>query len=228
MGVEYRQFFIPAQPTYVPDNNVISRIDYLLGKWQLKAGTPKIISLGYGANKRLEQPLHTAEFGHGIAIDYPDVDGEQAAHIFGPSNYPDMADEDRYIQGITFIAGLDYRVHPSGHELYLTVQQPAFEDGDAIEPYDEEEFESFYGLYAEAYPGNLSTSPPEIKVKSVDDKRLIGGQPFLGYWRTALIMDCGKDLPKLGDNLFTIQNTQFLYELEEAMGCKLIQIGELY
>ena len=55
-----------------------------------------------------------------------------------------------------------------------------------------------------------------------------GGQNFKGYWRTALIIDCGKDLPKLFEDLYKIENKEFISDIENALGSTIIEIGEVY
>jgi hypothetical protein len=51
---------------------------------------------------------------------------------------------------------------------------------------------------------------------------------FMGYWRTALIIDCGKDLPQVSDeDGFKIPNKAFISDVEEAWGCKVIEVGSI-
>jgi hypothetical protein len=35
-------------------------------------------------------------------------------------------------------------------------------------------------------------------------------------------------MPKLGDELYKIPNRDFVREVEQAMGCEVIEIGEVY
>jgi len=50
---------------------------------------------------------------------------------------------------------------------------------------------------------------------------------FRGYWRTALVIDCGKDLPEDPDEDFKIPNKAFISDVEAALGCKVIEIGAI-
>jgi hypothetical protein len=229
MGVEYKHFLIPANPSFVPQKGVIKNIDNILTKWNLKIGTPKVYNLSNGENKIVTEPLESLDFGHGLAIEYAGVEGANVNKVMGTSYYQGkIFDEDRYIERFTLIVGLDYKIHPSSQELTVTVKKPPFEGTVSIEPYCEEDEFLHYGLHAESYSCSLSSTPPEVAIWVADKKRVIGGQSFAGYWRSAFIIDCGKDLPKLSDELFRIENKEFISDIEDAFGSSIIEIGEVY
>ncbi|GEM_PF-1735286 len=229
MGVEYKHFIIPTNPSFVPAKDVVLKIDNVLSKWNLKTDVPKVYNLTEGENITVAAPLDSLTFGGGLAIEYSGVDGQLASKIMGESYYrSEVADEDRYIERFTFIVGLDYRIHPSSEELSMTVSRPPSDSSIPIEPYCEYDEFLHYGQHAEAYTSTLTTTPPEVDIWVADKKRIIGEQNFLGFWRTAFIIDCGKDLPKLGDELYRIANKEFLTDLEDAFGCKVLEIGEVY
>jgi hypothetical protein len=50
MGVEYKHFLIPTNPSFVPAKDVIKKVDEVLSKWNLKIGTPKVYNLTNGEN----------------------------------------------------------------------------------------------------------------------------------------------------------------------------------
>ena len=228
MGVEYKHFIIPTDPTFVPKNDAIIKIDNLLEKWNLKTGTPKVYNLTNGENALVEQPINSIEFENGIAIEYPEIIGKIVKEIIGSSYYKEeISDDDRYIQNINFIVGSDYRIHPSNDELDVFLLKPPHDESGPIEPYCEYD-DLLYGLHAEAYNCSNSCIAPKVDVSSRFKNRVIGEQPFQGFWRTALIIDCGKDLPNLGENLFKLANNQFISDIEEALGTSVIQIGEVY
>lgn len=228
MGVEYKHFLIPANPSFVPTNDAIKKVDEVLAKWNLKTGSPKIYNLRNAENTIVTAPLDSLDFGQGLAIEYAGVDGDMAGKIMGDSYYKDeISNEDRYIQGITFVVGLDYRIHPSNEELAVTVIRPPFDNSVPIQPYCEYD-ELHYGLHAESYNCSLSATPPVVDIWVVEKKRIIGEQSFSGYWRTALVIDCGKDLPRLFEDLYKIENRDFINDLENALGCNVIEIGEIY
>lgn len=228
MGVEYKHFLIPADPTFVPKSNIISKLDQLLAKWSLKTGDPQIFNLTNGENTLVHEDFNSIEIGHGLALEYPGIEGKQVREIVGPSYYEEISDNDRYIERITFILGSDYRVHPSNEEICMTVTNPPLEGSTPLEPYCE--FDEFlhYGLHAEAYNCSINANPPKIDISVTDKNRIIGEQNFLGFWRTALILDFGKDLPKLSQLFFKLENDTFTNELEQVFESRLIQIGEVY
>lgn len=230
MGVEYRHFLIPDNPSFVPSKGVIKKIDDLLQKWSLKAGDPKVYNLSKDSTALVNAPLDDLDFGQGLAVKYPLVEGAFITNIMGGSfYYYDDADinDERYIQELTFVVGLDYRIHPSNEELYLEVKRPPHESNVLIKPYWDHD--KILHTHAEAYHSTLSTSPPEVDIDVTNRNRIIGQQNFLGYWRTALIIDCGKDLPKLSDEEFyKIPNRDFINDVENALGCNVIEIGEVY
>ncbi len=230
MGVEYKHFLIPENPSFVPEKDVIKKIDDVLYKWNLKTGIPKVYDLTNGINAVVDEALDSLRFEHGMAVEYPSIDGKPAAAVMGISYfYDDVIDEDRYIQGITFIVGVDYRIHPSSEELSMTVAKPPFEGATAIEPYCEMDEFLHYGLHGEAYNCSITTTAPEVDVWVANMRRIIGEQNFYGYWRTALIIECGKDLPLLRDEtLYKIPNKEFISDFENALGSKVIEIGEIY
>jgi hypothetical protein len=229
MGAEYKHFLIPADPTFVPSSDAIKKIDAVLAKWNLKTSNPKAYDLTNGKNAIVTAPLDSLVPGQGLAIEYSGVEGFFASELMGGSYFNDeVADEDRYIERFTLIVGLDYRIHPSSEELTMTVKNPPFEGSAAIESYCEYDEFLHYGLHAESYNCSSSATPPEVDVWLADKKRIVGEQTFLGYWRTAFIIDCGKDLPKLGADLYKIKNIQFITDFESAFGSKVVEIGEVY
>jgi len=229
MGVEYKHFLIPTNPSFVPANDVIIKVDEVLTKWKLKNGSPKVYNLANGENTIVTEPLENLDFGQSLAIEYPGVEGLTARKVMGGSYYQgEVSDEDGYIENFTFIVGLDYKIHPSSEELTVTVKKPPFEGTVPIEPYCEYDEFLHYALHAESYNCSMSATPPQVDIWVADKKRIIGGQSFSGYWRTAFIIDCGKDLPKLGDDLYKIANREFINDFENALGSEIIEIGEVY
>jgi hypothetical protein len=228
MGVEYKHFLIPSDPGFIPQNEIFVKFDALLSKWNLKADNPVVYNLTEGKNEQIVQVLNTIEIGHGIAVKYPGVEGKQVSEIVGPGYYgEDTLDEERYFQEITLITGTDYRIHPSNEELYIAIKKPPVENGKQVTPYCDND-ELFFGLHAEAYSCSLNAIPPEVRMPVDVHNSTIGGPNFFGYWRTALAFDFGKDLPALFDKSYKLKNSNFLKELEQAIGISLIEIGEVY
>src|SRR5690242_2390683 len=129
MGVEYRHYLIPENPSFVPSSGVIKRIDAVLEKWKLKAGDPVIYNLSQEGLSEVKAPVQSLIFGQGFGIKYPSVDdqGPIVASIMGPSFYDEVTDNDRYIDSLKFVAGLDFRIHPSGETWNISVNKPPYE-----------------------------------------------------------------------------------------------------
>lgn len=255
MRIEYKQFIIPANPSFVPAKDAIKKVDVVLSNWQLKNGSPKVYNLNKGENTILSAPLESLHFEGGIAINYAGVDGKPAADIIGESHYDDgVTEAERRIENFMFIVGWDYRIHLGSDEISINVIQPPCENALPIEPYCAKDeilhvgmgqhvclgkFSSdflgidlfaHYGQHAQAYTSSPLTTPPtvEMVINDADKKRMIGPQHFLGYWRTAVIIDFGKDLPKRTDDIYKIKNKAFINDLETALGCETIEIGHFY
>jgi hypothetical protein len=228
MGVEYRHYLIPENPSFVPSAGVIKRMDAVLEKWKLKAGDPNIYNLTADSYSLVEAPLHTLIFGQGFGIQYPPVDhdGATVASIMGPSYYyRNVPDNSRYINSLTFVIGLDFRIHASDETLNISVIKPPYEGATQLQPYWDYDLAVF--SHAEAFHGTLSTTPPVVAVEGQQIKQAIDPK-FMGYWRTALIIDCGKDLPQVSDeDGFKIPNKAFISDVEEAWGCKVIEVGSI-
>jgi hypothetical protein len=229
MGVEYRHFLIPANPAFVLPREAIMKVDRVLVKWRLKAGTPKVYNLENGENSIITAPIEKLDFGHGLAIKYPGVHGGQAGEIMGRSFYGEQASEsDGYFEHLTLIGGMDYRIQPSNEELYVEVLTAPMENHIPIEKHDDNQGLLNLGFFNESYTSTAATKPPVVDISSIDDNRILGGQDFAGYWRTAFIMDCGKDLPGLSESFYQIPNREFINDVETALGCSVVEIGELY
>jgi hypothetical protein len=232
MGVEYIHYLIPENPSFIPADDVISKIDAVLKKWQLKTAEPKVYDLTNGIknkaeadSKLLQQPLDTLIIGHGKGAKYKGIDGIMVAEVFGPSYFgDDIKPEERYVQDIHFITGTDYRIHPSGDELTMTIIKPPFENGVALHPFCDCDL-VFYS-FAEAYNCAADTVAPEVQVEAYNSNRL-GQQNFCGFWRAALVIFFGKDMPELSDSFYAIPHKLFMADLEAAFGCPLIQVGSI-
>lgn len=228
MGVEYRHYLIPENPSFVPSSGIIKRIDAVLEKWKLKAGDPVIYNLSKEGLSVVKAPVQSLIFGQGFGIKYPSLDdaGPAVANVLGPSwRLINVPDSDRYISSLTFVVGLDFRIHASGETWNISINKPPYEGATKLEPYWEYDNKLF--THAEAFHSTLSTTPPKVEVEA-NYRNQVMEPKFLGYWRTALVIDCGKDLPEVPDEGgFKIPNKDFISDIQEALGCKVIEVGEI-
>jgi hypothetical protein len=226
MGVEYRHFLIPSNPTFIPNKIVIKKIDDLMSKWKIKKSNPKIYDLTNGVNKEIVEPIESISFEHGIALKYQGVEGIIVREITGESDFgEDVTDEDRYIQEFIFITGSDYRIHIGCEQLNMVVKKPPTENLKIILPYCD--CDDLFYSHNEAYNCTEKTLPPEVEIDVRETERVIAGQNFLGYWRTAFIIEYGKDLPKV-ETFFKLENREFVKDFEDALGTSIIEIGQFY
>jgi hypothetical protein len=227
MGVTYTHYLIPENPSFVPSAGVIKRMDAVLEKWKLKADDPTIYNLSKEGLSVVKAPLHSLIFGQGFGIRYPLIEGggPAVANVMGPSFYDEVTDSDRYIDSLTFVVGLDFRIHPSGEMFNISVIKPPYEGATKLTPYWV--YDDMLFTHAEAFHSTLSTTPPEVKVEA-NYRNQVMEPKFLGYWRTALIIDCNKDLPQVPDEGgFKLPNRNFISEIEEAWGCKITEVGSI-
>jgi hypothetical protein len=223
MGVEYRHFLIPENPSFVPSSGVIKRIDAVLEKWKLKAGAPTIYNLTANSHSVVEAPLHTLILGQGLGIKYPYLsDGNALTQVMGPDHYGDNL---RYFYNLVFVVGIDFRIHSGDQSFDIKVIKPPYEGATPLEPYWE--YDDLF-THMEAYHSTLSTTAPEVEAKPFLKNQVMDPK-FKGYWRTALVIECGKslpDMPEEGD--YKIPNKEFIKDVEDALGCQIIQTGSIH
>ncbi|MFT3979496.1 MAG: hypothetical protein QM687_03435 [Ferruginibacter sp.] len=254
MSTDFKQYIIPKDPSFIPPNDVMIKVDAVLEKWGLKKDISRIVDLTKGKNAVITTPLASIEFEGGIAIEYPGIHGKKAGEIIGESYYESEPDEgiERRIESFMLIAGRDYRIHPGSGELKMTVMIPPLNELVPLEPYCKRDeilhvgmgpnlclakFSAdflgvdvfqYYGQHAEAYSSDQNTTPPQVDILVAEASYTKINSHFSGYWRTAFIIDFGNDLPKFENEIYTIKNRELIKDLENAFGCELIEIGHFY
>jgi hypothetical protein len=225
MGVEYRHFLVPANPKWLPQVDTLLRVDAVLRKWSLVAREPIVFKLKDG-RKRNIPTIPVNSFGLDLAVEYSMIEGRAVRAIFGPSFYPNIQDGERYIQKISVLVGLDYRIHSSSEAFYFKVTETPDNDGIPVKPYSHDD-----GLYlcGEVFRATALTRPPNIEIH-VDEKCTgnVAWKGYKGYWRAALILDCGKDLPGFIEGLQALPSQGFIEDVSAAFGTKVYEIGEVY
>lgn len=133
MGVEYRHYLIPENPSFVPTSGVIKRMDAVLEKWKLKAGPPEIYNLNAQSHSVVEAPLHALIFGQGFGIKYPYLsEGNALTKVMG-LNYNE--EPLRYIYNMVFVVGLDFRIHSGDQSWDIKIIKPPYEGATPLETY---------------------------------------------------------------------------------------------
>jgi hypothetical protein len=172
------------------------------------------------------RPVPVAPPAAGLALVYPKIEGPAIERIFGPSHYPSVSAEERYLYRISLIVGDDFRIHSGCMDLnFAEVIEPATRNGAAVEPYS---YRVPAGIYGEAYPADASTRPPTVSMQiepGLDQH--VGWHGYAGFFRAALILDCNKDLPKFVDGKHLLPTRDFVAAVSDAFGSPVIEFGLL-
>lgn len=220
MGVEYRHYLIPEKASFVPTSGVIKRMDAVLDKWKLKSGTPEIYNLTANNQSVVEAPLHTLIFGQGFGIQYPWIEDPS---VIAPCHYRGDPNNDGHISSLIFVVGLDYRIHSSDDYFKVSVLKPPYEGDTPLKPYWEQDPLLF--THEEAYHSTIATTAPEVEAIPYFFNRVVEPN-FKGYWRTALVFDFGRSIPEMPEEgRYKIPNNEFIKDVEEALGCQVIETG---
>lgn len=225
MGIEYRHFLVVDDARWRPQGDTASRVEQVLRAWSLGDRPDTVIDLTRGEQLSTE-PATVAAQGRGIAVVYGGVDGTAVEKLAGPSYYSEVRTVDRYIMRTTLLIGDDYRIQTtSDSSIYFEVMEPPLDGrGNPLEPSDGE-FSS--NLYADTFPGADISSPPTLRAHvSEFAQKNIGLAKCNGFWRGALAIDFGKDLPSFARSVHLLPATQFVGDLSEAFRGPLVQIGE--
>lgn len=223
MGVEYAHYLLVRNTNWIGSLEIARRIHSILESHHLVAGTPDLFELRGGRKRKLRGRLDTLKaLPRNLLVRYPRVDGGSAvAEVMGPSYYPSIGASDRYLQQVSLVIGTDFRIGPSSEALFIEVVRPPFQNGNAVPPYEQPDC---MWEFDDSYPADGSTHPPQTRIQAVR-KVPVG---FTGVWRAGLILDCGKDLPKIGEHGELEINPQFVEEIRTAFEADLFQIGRVY
>jgi hypothetical protein len=224
MGVEYAHYLLVRDPTWIGDLEAARRVHAVLEKWQLLGGEPELFALDGGKRRRLRNRLLTIKQPPtNFLVRYPHLDGGPAvAEVIGPSYYCEIGDAERYLQRVSVVIGSDFRIGPDSESLYIEVRRPPTRDGDDVEPSPEG---SCLWEFDESYPADGDTSVPVTRIEA----RGKLPQGFTGVWRAGVVLDCGKDLPRIDNFGFGVRvNERFKADLEAAFETQLVEVGRVY
>ncbi|MEO8395238.1 MAG: hypothetical protein ABI700_19730 [Chloroflexota bacterium] len=243
MGVEYRHFLVVDDPYWLPKPETLLRVHEVLSEWSLCPNPPQLYDLSEGHIRQIDGAITGIQPPEpGIAAVYPFQSGAEIAKILGASVYSEISDNERYLQEIVLIVGRDIRIHPTSEGIFCTVLEAPRLDA-PLEPYPNLDYEGEYdnpyenasefahGLawYDRAFPCPPEAILPKVKVSiSSSENRHLEGGIFRGYWRAALILDCGKDLPAFIENECKLPNRVFMETISAAFGTPLLEVGEIY
>jgi hypothetical protein len=236
MGVEYCHTLVVQDPSWQPRPDTAARVDQVLRQWSLVSVDPEIYDLSETREYEMKppqerrrlyaRPVPVAPPGPGLALVYPDSAGPVIERIFGPSYYPEVSTDERYLYRITLIVGDDFRLHGHWMDLnFAEVVQPPTTNGAAVEPYA---YRFPVGISGDAYPTHASTKPPTVNMHIEPAfERHIGWHDYAGFFRAALVLDCNKDLPKFADGKHLLPGRDFVDAISDAFGSPVIEFGRV-
>jgi len=219
MGVEYRHFLVVDDENWHPEPDTFERVNEVLKSWGLHGKLLEVVDLA-GGKPRTTSDSTVPKGLAGKAFRIEGQDGAVVARLAGPSLY-DCEDEDRYLMQILVILGEDFRIHWSSEGFFFELAEPP-----SVAYQDEEPFEI---AYSESVPAT-NAAPPKVKVHIEDFARKhIASKDYKGFWRAAVILEFGKDLPAFADGVHSLPSKEFLQALQNALRAQSInEIGEFY
>jgi hypothetical protein len=225
MGVEYRHFLVVADPDWLPQEDTIARVDRVLRDWRLAVAPVTVTELASGASISAER-VGLSPPSSGVSVAYPAVAGGSVAALCGPSAYPSIGEAERYVERIVVVAGTDFRIHSSTEAACFTVTTPPIEEGRAVAP---RSTPADGDLCDATYPGHPGVAPPEVDVEI--DPGAADALPlddYAGFWRGAVLIDCGKDVPSFTSGVLHLPDKRFVEALSEAFRAPILEVGEFY
>jgi hypothetical protein len=224
MGVEYAHYLLVRDPGWIGDIQVARRVHAVLEQWRLVGDEPELFELDGGRRRKLRgRLLSIKQPPPNLLVRYPHVDGGRAvADVMGPSRYDTVEDDSRCLQRISIVIGTDFRIGPDSESLYIEVIRPPVHDGDDVDSHPEG---SCLWEFDDSYSADGGTLAPVTRIEARG--KLPRG--FTGVWRAGVVLDCGKDLPRIDSHGFgVLVNKRFRADLEAAFGTKLVEVGRVY
>jgi hypothetical protein len=223
MGVEYRHFLVTNDDQWFPTKDTIPSVVAVLQKWGLYHSELEMYNLFDGVKSLVGDPDSTPEFGRILC--WNDIEGEVVEKAMGKSGYDSLTPEDRYLKRINLLVGTDIRVQSGNQELNFAIIKLPWENGNYIESYCE--YDKYFHMYDHAYRTSMNAVPPQVEISG--RLQTIKDTSFKGYWRGAIVFDCGKDLPEFAYYPpYVMSNQELVQDLSEAFGTPLAEIGEVY
>jgi hypothetical protein len=159
------------------------------------------------AGMHRETPLDPrGELPANVALTYAEITGSRVHEIVGPSRYIGVSEHDRYILDVVAVFGVDFK-------------QPITEE---------------YGDDIIAWPDTplADTSDRRVRTQFVypatwESRLPRARRPGL-FWRSGVVLNCGKDAPALLDEDRQLSDRALVRELESAFETPLVELGWIY
>jgi len=223
MGIGYRHFLAVDDPAWRPQADTIDRVEAVLRAWSLANGPATVVELSPKAQAALPETGSMPD----LALSWRDMEGPAVAALAGASAYGDIDPAERYLMEITLIAGNDYRVQWSPDGFYFKLVAPPRLDGVPVRAHEDNDAKGT--LYAESFPFKEGASAPVVQIQVEDHaKPHLAWETCSGFWRAALVLDFGKDLPAFTESVHCLPARDFVAAVGEALRGPIVEIGELY
>ncbi len=221
MGIEYRHFIVVNDAYWRPESDTVERVEAVLRDWSLIGDAAKVVDLCSGPNRNT-----SSSPGRGIALVYPGATGVVVETVAGPSAYAGISSDERYLKRTTLVLGDDYRVQWGSESIYFELKAAPLAGGEPIAGEDDDPYDA---LFSASFPSDRASSPPVVVARiEAHAKPSIGWDSCLGFWRGALVLDFGKDLPAFSDRVHALPAREFVSALSAAIRGPLVEIGEFY
>jgi hypothetical protein len=206
MGVEYAHGIFVADLMWRPTWRHVDAISELLTSHGFAPQEPALYELA-GEPEPLDE---RGDLPPNLFLAHDGLEGGPVRDLLGPSAYDDLSDEDRYIQWVGAVFGVDFK-EVLAEGLDDAVIAAPREGDSAIEPDDRE-----VGVgWQRVYPATWSATLPTLRRPGA-------------IWRSGLVIDCGKDVPAIAKGGARLPARGFVEAIERALGTKVVELGWIY
>lgn len=213
MGVEYSHGLFVADLAWKPSWAHVEGVHEVMRKWKLAKAALELYDLADGHAEITVAAARKATPANLSAI-YSDLEGKAVVDLVGDSQY-DIGVADRYIASIEVVFGVDFKVLVN-ETFEVEITAPARNGKTAIEHDDMATLNDQY-----VFPASWATTPPKTTVL----QGTASDRAFTGVWRTGMMIDCGKDVPRIAENGDLLPAKGFRAALEKALGTELVEVG---
>lgn len=208
MGVEYAHGLFVADLSWRAQPEHVKKIEAVLRRWKLVADGPPALHV---TDDESIDELGDA-LPPNLRATYDGGSGEAIATVLGPS-FIRVPDDQRYLAQVIVVLGVDFRVL-CAESAEIEIDEAPRDDGEPID-----ECEAFFILDARSFPASWAAIPPQTTASGA----------FSGVFRSGILLDCGKDMPEIGEECDApLPCTAFRDELEAALGTTLVEQGWIH
>lgn len=226
MGIEYRHFLVVDDPAWLPAADTAIRVDAVLRRWSLVAQLQRVVDISEGTQKSVGavDPA-SVQVGSGTVFIYAGIKGESVERIAGAN---DLDTDGRYTMRISLVLGDDYRIQWSSESIYFELIEGPTVEGRPVAANEGDDDSPIDTLYARSFPSK-GALPPVVRIHVEDHaKPNVAWTHCQGFWRGALVIAFGKDLPPFYRVVHALPARDFVADVAEAFRGRLVEIGEFY